>query len=114
MINGERIGTLKRDGCPTDASRSAYNRFANGRLIFDFVISGVLAGSGRVKVEIGEQGDNGDLQYAVQSHPPIEDPAEAQRLGREISGLLDRPRGDYQDVPLESCEVDTFIPAQPK
>ena len=110
MSLGERLGTINRSGQPLDGSPQAAARFIAGQLAFDLVISSVLAGAGRERVEAGETREAESTGTVLYAHPPIEDAAEARRIAEAIAGQLECAREAYRGGELASSEMDAFMP----
>lgn len=110
MSYGEKIGTYKRDGFERRDSRTDHERFQTRKLLTDLAVKGVLAGAGRTRVDVAEDGVN----YSIYAEPPIRDPEEAHRLGQEINNLLQEAHTGYPYGALVPTEMDTFEPTPTK
>lgn len=111
MSHGEKIGTIQQTGSPVKDTVESYKRVATGRLILHSVISNVLAG---VDKQVVLQLNNNALD--LYAHPPIEDAAEAQRLGTTIVEQLSYTNNMYRvalNVTIQQTEQDHFLPATP-
>lgn len=107
---GEKLGTFISYAEPEEPW--AVKRRSYAQWVRNSVILGVLKGAGyERKIEDTRLYGSGTKEHDLYAFPPVQDPAQAQELGKAIAYALGRARQTYPDgEPLLPEETDIFLP----
>ncbi len=111
--HGERIGRITIDGRPLSETHGDVMRFNTGRYIQNLIMVNVLAGvgDGHELIQVSDR-EGLEFYHDIYARPPIDDPAEAQRLGGIIHAQLHKANLAYPGERFRPEEMDTFTPEQ--